>query len=61
MTQRPGCLTPIALVFVAGFVLIVAGQMGENARTLHAGVGCLVAGVVLLIVGYWMRQRGWWD
>jgi hypothetical protein len=61
MLNRPGCLTPIAMVFVAGCLLLVAGKMAESTRTLRAGVGCLLGAVVLMAVGIWLRQRGWWE
>jgi hypothetical protein len=61
MLKRPGCLAPIALVFVVGCLLIVGGLLGESPPTIRSGVGFLVAAAVLLAVGWWLRQRGRWD
>jgi hypothetical protein len=61
MLQRPGCLAPISLVFVAGFLLVVAGLMADSPRQVRAGAACLAAAMVLLLVGWWMRRKGWWD
>jgi hypothetical protein len=35
--------------------------MAENSRTIGYGVGCLIASALLLVAGYFLRQRGWWD
>ena len=60
MLQRPGCLAPISLVFVVGCLLVFGGLMGENPRTVQAGVGCLLATAVLLGVAWELRKHGWW-
>jgi hypothetical protein len=54
-------MTPISLVFVIGLLLVVAGYLAENTRTIRAGAGCLLAAVVLMALGMWMQHRGWWD
>jgi hypothetical protein len=59
--RPPSCLAPIALVFVVGCWLLVAGLMSDSTRALRAGVVCLLVAGVLLAVGWWMRQGGWWD
>jgi hypothetical protein len=61
MLKRPGCLAPISMVFVAGCLLIVGGLMADSTRAIRGGAGCLVAAVVLVVVGIWMRHHGWWD
>jgi hypothetical protein len=61
MVRQPGCLTPIAMVFVAGCLLIVVGLMTESPRSVRASLACLLATAVLLVAGWWLRQRGWWQ
>lgn len=61
MGQRPGCWTPIALPSVIGLLLIVAGKMSDNVPMVSTGAACVFASVVLLGVGLWLRQRGWWE
>jgi CHASE2 domain-containing sensor protein len=61
MLQRPGCWTPISLLFVVGSLLVVGGLMAESRRPVIAGVWCLVATAGLLGVGWWLRRQGWWD
>jgi hypothetical protein len=61
MLQRPGCLAPIALVFVTGCLLVVGGLMAESRQLVRAGLGCLAATVALSALGWWARQAGWWD
>jgi hypothetical protein len=60
MIQRPGCLAPIALVFVTGCLLLIVGLMAESDRLIGAGAGFLVGTVVLLVLGWWLRKQGWW-
>jgi hypothetical protein len=61
MRQRPGCLAPISLVFIVGCLLLLGGLMSESVRAVRAGVGFLFATAGLLVAGWWLRQRGWWQ
>ncbi len=61
MSRRPGCLAPIAFVFVAGLLLVIGGVLGESTRSVRAGVVCLLVAVALSVFGWWMRKHGWWE
>jgi hypothetical protein len=61
MLRRPGCLTPIVFVFVAGCLLVAGGLAADSTQSVRAGVVCLLVGVALSVLGWWMRKHGWWD
>jgi hypothetical protein len=59
--QRPGCLTPLALVFVCGGLLLAVGLAADSPRSVRAGAICLAAAVVLAVAGWFLRRQGWWE
>jgi hypothetical protein len=60
MIHRPGCLAPIAFVFVMGCMFLLGGLVAVSPESVRAGIGMLVAAVLLLLLGWWLRRRGWW-
>jgi hypothetical protein len=54
-----GCFTPAAFLLVVGFLLILVRTMGESARPIRYGVGCLVGAVVFFGAAIYARWQGW--
>ncbi len=61
MLQRPGCLAPLTFVFVAGLLLVAGGLAADSTRGVRAGAICLIIGIALAVLGWWLRKQGWWD
>lgn len=54
-----GCFTPVALLVVVGWALLLGGLMGPSAQMAWAGGGVLAAAVVLGLVAWFFRWQGW--
>ena len=60
MLRRTGCLTPSALLFTIGCILVIGGLMAESSEPIRYGVAFLIAAAVLLIAAIILGRRGWW-
>ncbi len=54
-----GCLTPAALLLVAGWFLLMIGWMQPSARMVWAGAGAVGAAVILGLIALYFRWQGW--